>query len=145
MVTPEISVRNPRATMWRYASLAGEVDPDQHLWHPCRHGELAAGVEQSREVLFLPRPRPHRAELDNAAAGAGLARWPPMADRDGEPARRIAQQYRVAQAKRCDGADFRAQIQTLIDRLGHLAARFLRGIPFALARPDAYCDLLTIS
>ena len=43
-------------------------------------------------------------------------------DQPERAARRLPQQHRVAQATCCDGADLGAQIQTLVDFLGQLAA-----------------------
>ena len=121
--------------------LAGEIDPGEEVRHPDRRGERAAAVEERGKVRGGPSSWPHGAEFDVTAALAGLAGRSPMAYRkSGEVARALPQQQGVAEAARRDGADFRAEIEAVIERVGQLPTCRLDTTPIvfgqrAIARP----------
>jgi hypothetical protein len=80
-------------------------------------------------------PGPHGAEFDETAAFAGLARRPPIADREaGEAACTSPQQKDVAETARRECADLGAEIEPLVKRFGHLAAGGLGRAPVSLGQ-----------
>src|SRR5437667_5444355 len=99
--------------------LARQIDPGHHRCHAGRNGKRGAGIEQSGKAALGARSRPDRAEFDEAAVVAGLARVAAMADREaGEPAVAVPQERRVAEPAREHGADLAAQVEPVIERFG---------------------------
>src|SRR5882724_2766323 len=133
MVTPEISVRNPRATMWRYASSRARLIPTSTFGIPAATASSPQASSSPEKRCSAPGPGRTAPNLTKQQPAPASLAGPPMTGREaGKAARRLPQQYRVAQAKCCDGADLRAQIQTLVNFLGQLTARLFHGVPLAL-------------
>ncbi len=121
--------------------VARHVGAGQKLRHADGGGQGFAGLDQPDELPLGRRPGADDAEFDVAGVGAGFAARPPLADREARDAARAFEQHRIAEFLCERRADFAAQIEARINRLGNFAARphglvLLRAIQCAQARPS---------